>query len=206
MAITPTYSWPLPDNDDLVKDGAEAIRDLGNAIDTTVGGLPGAGLVHINTTSFSGVSAVSLPDDTFTSDFQNYRIVFQLISSAASTTQISLRLRLAGSDASANEYFWSMLGLRANGAASNRNGNGTSSMDFTFGAIGARVSASFDVFRPNQAGITRITGTSTGDDATAPTQYTFGGFHGLGISYDSMSFIAAASNFTGNVRAYGYKN
>ena len=39
MAITPTYSWPLPDDTDLVKDGAEAIRDLGNAIDTTVDGL-----------------------------------------------------------------------------------------------------------------------------------------------------------------------
>lgn len=36
MAVTPTYSWPTPDDTDLVRDGAEAIRDLGDAIDTTV--------------------------------------------------------------------------------------------------------------------------------------------------------------------------
>lgn len=37
MATTPTYSWPTPDNTDLVKDGALAMRNLGDAIDTTVG-------------------------------------------------------------------------------------------------------------------------------------------------------------------------
>lgn len=36
MATTPTYSWPTPDDSDLVRDGALAIRDLGDAIDTTV--------------------------------------------------------------------------------------------------------------------------------------------------------------------------
>jgi hypothetical protein len=36
MASTPIYNWPTPDNTDLVKNGALAIRTLGNAIDTTV--------------------------------------------------------------------------------------------------------------------------------------------------------------------------
>ena len=36
MASTPTYSWPTPDNTDLVKNGALAIRTLGDAIDTTM--------------------------------------------------------------------------------------------------------------------------------------------------------------------------
>jgi hypothetical protein len=40
MATTPNYSWPTPDNTDLVRDGAEAMRDLGNAIDNTVYNLP----------------------------------------------------------------------------------------------------------------------------------------------------------------------
>jgi hypothetical protein len=39
MAITPTYSWPTPDDTDLVKDGAEAIRDLALAIESTVSAL-----------------------------------------------------------------------------------------------------------------------------------------------------------------------
>lgn len=36
MATSPTYGWPEPNDTDYVKDGAEAMRDLGNAIDTTV--------------------------------------------------------------------------------------------------------------------------------------------------------------------------
>jgi hypothetical protein len=37
MATSPIYSWPEPDNTDLVRNGALAIRTLGNAIDTTMG-------------------------------------------------------------------------------------------------------------------------------------------------------------------------
>ena len=36
MATTSNYSWTTPDDTDLVKDGAAAIRTLGSAIDTTV--------------------------------------------------------------------------------------------------------------------------------------------------------------------------
>jgi hypothetical protein len=35
MATTTNYSWTTPDDTDLVKDGAAAIRTLGSAIDTT---------------------------------------------------------------------------------------------------------------------------------------------------------------------------
>ena len=36
MASSPIYNWPEPDNTDLVKNGALAMRTLGNAIDTTM--------------------------------------------------------------------------------------------------------------------------------------------------------------------------
>jgi hypothetical protein len=36
MATTTNYSWVTPDNTDLVKDGAEAIRTLGSSVDSTV--------------------------------------------------------------------------------------------------------------------------------------------------------------------------
>lgn len=36
MATSPIYGWSEPDNTSLVKDGAQAIRTLGNAIDTTM--------------------------------------------------------------------------------------------------------------------------------------------------------------------------
>ena len=36
MANSPTYGWEEPDNNDYVKDGALAMRTLGDAIDSTV--------------------------------------------------------------------------------------------------------------------------------------------------------------------------
>jgi hypothetical protein len=36
MATTTNYNWATPDDTDLVKDGASAIRTLGSSADTTV--------------------------------------------------------------------------------------------------------------------------------------------------------------------------
>ena len=36
MATTTNYGWETPDDTDLVKDGASAIRTLGSSVDTTV--------------------------------------------------------------------------------------------------------------------------------------------------------------------------
>jgi hypothetical protein len=36
MALSPNYSWTEPNDSDFVKNGADAMRVLGNAIDTTV--------------------------------------------------------------------------------------------------------------------------------------------------------------------------
>ena len=41
MATTTYFGWPTPDNTDLVKDGASAIRSLGSAIDASMQDLEG---------------------------------------------------------------------------------------------------------------------------------------------------------------------
>lgn len=41
MATSPLFGWEEPDDTDLVKDGAAAMRTLGNAIDTSMGDLLG---------------------------------------------------------------------------------------------------------------------------------------------------------------------
>jgi hypothetical protein len=56
MATSPHYGWPEPADTDFVKNGADAMRNLGNAIDTTVYGIDvrltsaEASIVTINTT------------------------------------------------------------------------------------------------------------------------------------------------------------
>jgi hypothetical protein len=44
---TVNNNWPTPVQTDLVKDGWEAIKDLGDAIDTTLGVYADPGLVFI---------------------------------------------------------------------------------------------------------------------------------------------------------------
>lgn len=48
MANSPTYGWEEPDDSDYVKDGALAMRTLGNAIDSTVNKIESSkgGILH----------------------------------------------------------------------------------------------------------------------------------------------------------------
>ena len=64
----------------------------------TVTGAP-QGLVHINTTTFSAVSSVSV-NNCFTSAYENYLILGNVIGTAG--TSIAARLRASGTDATTN--------------------------------------------------------------------------------------------------------
>ena len=63
MATTTNYSWTTPDDTDLVKDGASAIRTLGSAIDTTVFNNAGAAVAK-STIDAKGDLLVGTADDT----------------------------------------------------------------------------------------------------------------------------------------------
>ena len=57
MATSPIYNWPEPDNTDLVKNGALAIRTLGNAIDTTMGTMVAKTVVDAKGDLIAGTAA-----------------------------------------------------------------------------------------------------------------------------------------------------
>jgi hypothetical protein len=63
MATTTNYSWTTPDDTDLVKDGAAAIRTLGTAIDTTVFTNAGAAVAK-STVDAKGDLIVGTADNT----------------------------------------------------------------------------------------------------------------------------------------------
>lgn len=63
MATTSNYSWTTPDDTDLVKDGASAIRTLGSAIDTTVFNNAGAAVAK-STVDAKGDLIVGTANDT----------------------------------------------------------------------------------------------------------------------------------------------
>ena len=63
MATTTNYSWTTPNDTDLVKDGASAIRTLGSAIDTTVFNNAGAAVAK-STIDAKGDLLVGTADNT----------------------------------------------------------------------------------------------------------------------------------------------
>ena len=104
MSTTSAYGWNIPDNTDLVKDGALAIRTLGNAIDTSMNtalGTKKAGMVLLNTTSFSAVASQAF-NSVFSASYDNYRIVFDGL--ASTSNSMNLRYRSGTTDDTSNNY------------------------------------------------------------------------------------------------------
>jgi hypothetical protein len=202
MAITPNYSWPLPDDTDLVKDGAEAIRDLGNAIDTTVDGLPSGGLVHINTTSFTAVASQSL-DNVFTSTYDNYRLFADF--SASTNIDITLRFRASGSDNSTSNYTSQLLFGNGSSASAERLTGQTSSR-IGGATSGTRFTIDFSITNPNLAELKLLGGFAHnryGGNGIIVSLLA-NGFNATTV-FDGLSLICSTGNITGSISIFGVK-
>jgi len=201
MATTTNYGWTTPDDTSLVKDGASAIRTLGSAIDTSLNtalGTKKAGLVLLNTTSFSAVSAVNLSAGTFSATYQNYRILF--VFGNSTSISHSIRLRVGGTDASGSNYNTKGLFSGSTGSVGNINtAGGTSWYGFTTSG-GATIT--LDLYRPFDASTTLAFGTHYGDGSGDQRLSHLD--HSLTTSYDALSLICSTGNITGTVRVYGY--
>lgn len=210
MATTTNYGWTTPDDTSLVKDGASAIRSLGTSIDTAMNtalGTKKAGMVLLNTTSFSAVSSVNLPANTFTSTYENYQIILRLVGST--TTELRLRMRAAGTSDTGSNYRYGNYFISGGGAVgvdSNSNSDTVAKIGSGISTAGFPTNIRLEVFSPFLA--ERTTGTfqtihsiSTGNlNAT-----DFGGFfHNLATSYDSLEFLASTGTITGNYSVFGY--
>jgi hypothetical protein len=212
MATTTNYGWTTPDDTALVKDGAAAIRTLGSSIDTSLNtalGTKKAGMVLLNTTSFSGVSSFSLPALTFTSTYDNYLVRVNFTASSSSLG-LTLRLRAAGSDLTSGVYETAGMINATNSATVSGQGAGAQ----TSWAI-ADVHTTYPTY--SQVEVTFRNPNTTNAFKTAFSSATFVSpsdtlgralFLGLSASsatqYDSASFIASTGNFTGNYSVYGF--
>jgi len=84
--VTTNYGFDVPQSSDLVKDGATAIALLGQDIDTamfTALGTKKAGMVLLNTTSFSGVASQNITS-VFSATYNRYYIAVDVIGSTTS--------------------------------------------------------------------------------------------------------------------------
>lgn len=212
MPTTTNNGWTIPADTDLVKDGAAAIRTLGNAIDTTLGvySPAAAGLVFINSTTIgSSVSSVSLPNGTFTSTYDSYRVIWDASNcTSAPSAAVRFRFRASGTDnATATSY--NHTGWIANPSALTLN-NDSSTWSFCGSFLNAtpdRFQAVFDISGIALAKETKFLCTAVGMDGGTRRNIVSNGFHSVQTAYDSMSFILDSGTMTGGViKVYGYKN
>jgi hypothetical protein len=197
---TPNFNWPIPEDTDLVKDGAKAIRDLGNAIDTSAQDF-GGGLVHIETQNWTGVSAVNF-DNVFSATFDSYLICVNSLQPVTNATNISLRYRVAGSDDTANEYLYGRYTVGAVGSVAAASENGTRN---TLQILGQMVSTrvqglNFTLYNPFLSVTTAVTSHFAGR-----TLDLFSGVNEPLTSYDGFSLLCSSGNFTGRASVYGYR-
>ena len=158
------------------------------------------GLVHINTTTFSAVSSVSL-NTVFTSTYANYRIICHLTSASADTT-LNVRLRVSAADNTTTNYAFGGY-FQSYGAGLTTEG-GTSQTLFQISGArnGANSFASFDMIAPELAQRTMYAG--SGSDAANGRNYV-GTFNATTV-FDGFSLFPGTGNITGTIRVYGYKN
>jgi hypothetical protein len=197
--VTPIYNWPIPEDQDLVKDGAEAIRDLAGAIETTVDSGGDSGLVHIKTVSDTSIASFSIGSDAdpiFTSTFDNYKIYLSFVPSTNLETQ--WRLRANTTDNNSSNY--SFQRFRAQGT------NLTSVLiqNNTFGRFaqansGLRHTIEFTLFGPALArqtntltfGLRCDTGGS--GDVIIENYYNI---HKVTSAFNGITFFTSTGNYT----------
>jgi hypothetical protein len=199
MSTTSAYGWNIPDNTDLVKDGALAIRTLGNAIDTSMNtalGTKKAGMVLLNTTSFSAVSTQSL-NNVFTSTYTNYRIVLNTDHSSAGL--IRIRFRASGADNTTSNYYFTSQQIA--GASWSDLGNANADTTAVIGYNDTNESDfSIDIFTPQAA--FRTAYVSTGHSGRQGV--VAAGVFDTAAQFDGFTLIPGAGTMTGTVSVYGY--
>ena len=156
------------------------------------------GLVHINTTTFSAVSSVSL-NEIFSSAYQNYQIILTGQGSVYAST--NFRLRVAGTDNStASSYLIQRL------AAS---GTTVSALEAT------NTYAEFAELQTNPtAAVMNIFNPAVATPTNAMTQtivyqrpiLIYGATHTQSVAYDGITIYTLSGTITGTIRVYGYKN
>jgi hypothetical protein len=208
MATTTTnYGFDIPQSTDLVKDGATAIATLGQDIDTAMNtalGTKKAGMVLLNTTSFSGVASQSI-NNVFSSTYDNYRVIYTPVASNTVSSHF-LRLRASGTDDSSANYQRQFLGVDNTSVTGARGTNGSS---FLLGdLIGTdRDAIALDFYSPNLARNTAIWKTQLRRYGTTSTLLAFHSFgHTSTTQFDGFTIAVTGAGITisGEISVYGY--
>ena len=166
---------------------------------------PTGGLTLITTATFSAAAAVSLPVSTFTSTYDNYRIVFVATAFSAEDS-LTMRMRVSGTDNTTANYEYSIIGYTVGGTLNGIQSSGQTAAVIGYG-LTTGVGLGMDIYNPQATERTRFTMTSFGKSAatSVASPLSGGGSFAATTSFDALSFISGA-NMTGRYAVYGYNN
>jgi len=166
-----------------------------------------SGLVFITGTTFTTVTSVSLPNDTFTSTYDNYRMILALTATSANQTQ-TIRLRAAGSDNTTTNYNTCGVGIDTTGTA--RNFTGDSQTSFVTGRTDGSTGYAFsiDIIAPKLSTRRTVINGWTEHEQSGVFGSAITGQNGIfqaTTSFDSLSLIVAGgATISGFYAVYGY--
>jgi hypothetical protein len=201
MATTTNYGFEIPDDTDLVKDGAAAMRELGQDVDTQLftalgGNYPGLRLVKKQTIG-TGVSSVTVTG-AFSATYDNYKIV---ISGGASSNLTDIYLQLG---ASADEYYAVYSYGSYNTSAVSYILNDNDAAQWTraiYGHQGNGIVGDLDLLQPNLAKYTMIFASAVHAGGAGG----FNGIHKVATAYTDFKITAGSGTLTGGtIYVYGY--
>jgi hypothetical protein len=201
---TPIYGFPYPQPSDLVANYPALGQDLAEDVETVIAGL-GAGLTHINTTTFSAVSSVSI-DSVFSATYDNYLIQFNEVVCTVDSQAVNFRLRVAGVDASGANYDHQVLVADSTAVNASRLTGQTSARIATSRTLAEGLDLAIDLWRPALAKQTNYSTQIGFDPVSGAAIRAYVGNHSVTTAYDGITFLVASGNMTGIVRIYGYKN
>jgi hypothetical protein len=196
---TPNYGWPVPTSTDFVKDGAQAIEDLGDAIDATVFGLPSGGLTLLSATTIgTAVSSVTVTG-AFSATYDNYKIVVTGGTSSVNNTLTSMKL-----GATATGYYAAYSGAAFSGGANISTDNNASAWSRACVSRTSGLICNLDLLGPNLAKNTYLT---SGVQVDVTVGRTSAGYLNDTTQYTDFTLTPAAGTITGGtIRIYGYQN
>ena len=151
-------------------------------------------LVHINTTTFSAVSSVSL-NDVFSSAYDNYSIWLYL----TKTSYLTARLRVSGVDASGSDYDQRLFNLFSTSVNTTLQ---TNSSSMQIGENATVTYTNIQLFNPHKAARTVLKFDNFDENELRNRHIV----HKLTNAYDGISLIPTSGTITGTIRVYGYKN
>jgi hypothetical protein len=165
--------------------------------------------LSINLVCVSAVASQSI-NDVFSTTYTNYRIIVNQIPSAVSN--LNLRLRVSGTDASGNNYKYAAIGYNSNNTALNNYSGGAADVS-SFESISQSATtgtdniAVFDILNPFETKPTFLSGKGQRFDSTGIGilgDFNYTGRHSLSTSYTGFTIYPSSGTITGTVSVYGY--